>query len=106
MSQVSSIKNHLNSGRTITPLEALDLYGCFRLAAVIFILKDKPHYMNIKTEEKTRVNGNGVTKRFAEYKCVSPEGNKEQLSMFSNNAKEFRDWLDKPPQFDEKKHIR
>ena len=105
MSQISSIKNHLNSGRTITPLEALDLYGCFRLAAVIFILKNE-HGMNIKTEEKTRTNGSGVSKRFAEYRCVSPEGDKEQINMFSDDPKKFKKWLDEPPKLNEKKHIR
>jgi len=48
-SQKARIKEHLESGNPITPIEALNNYGCFRLAAIIHTLK---HYegMNIKTE--------------------------------------------------------
>lgn len=38
--QASNILAHLKEGKAITPLEALNLYGCFRLAAVIYILKN------------------------------------------------------------------
>jgi len=37
--QNSLIKQHLLSGRSITPIEALSLYGCFRLSARILDLK-------------------------------------------------------------------
>lgn len=40
MSQTEQIKNHLETGQSITPLEALGLYGCFRLAARIQTLRD------------------------------------------------------------------
>ena len=40
MTQRKAILAHLMSGRTITPLEALRHYGCFRLSAVIFDLRD------------------------------------------------------------------
>ena len=33
--QCDMIREHLESGHTITALDALDLYGCFRLAARI-----------------------------------------------------------------------
>jgi len=48
LSQVENIKNHLRSGKGITPLAALNMYGCFRLAAVIFVLKNT-HLMAIQT---------------------------------------------------------
>lgn len=35
MSQTVQIKNHLNSGNSITPLEAFEQFGCMRLAARI-----------------------------------------------------------------------
>ena len=35
------ILSHLKSGRTITSMEAIDLYRCTRLAAVIHSLKKK-----------------------------------------------------------------
>ena len=38
-SQRAQIRAHLEAGRSITPLEALDLYGCFRLGARIHELK-------------------------------------------------------------------
>ena len=37
--QLNLIRKHLTDGHTITPLEALNLYGCFRLSAIIFILR-------------------------------------------------------------------
>jgi len=46
-SQKSKICKHLESGKPITPLEALNLYGCFRLAAIVFVLKEDG--MDIKT---------------------------------------------------------
>lgn len=35
------IKEHLQAGRSITPMEALKLYDSFRLAAVIHVLREK-----------------------------------------------------------------
>ena len=49
VSQKTRVKEHLESGNPITPIEALNLYGCFRLAAIIHTLK-KYEGMNIKTE--------------------------------------------------------
>ena len=39
MTQLTQIKAHLERGQRITPLGALDLYGCFRLGARIYDLK-------------------------------------------------------------------
>ena len=45
VSQAKNILAHLVQHKTITPLEALNQYGCFRLSAVIFNLKkDKDRY--------------------------------------------------------------
>lgn len=38
-SQNQQIRSHLNSGKSLTPRQALDLFGCFRLAARIYDLK-------------------------------------------------------------------
>ena len=43
MTQKTNILAHLKSGRGITPLEALDEYGCFRLASVIGRLRNAGH---------------------------------------------------------------
>jgi len=39
MSQQEKILYHLSSGHSITPLEALEKFGCFRLSSVIHRLK-------------------------------------------------------------------
>lgn len=59
MSQTKKILSHLRSGKSITPVEALKKYGCFRLAARINDLRKSN---NIKT---VIVERNG--KRFAAY---------------------------------------
>jgi len=38
--QKDQILNHLKEGKQITPIEALDAFGCFRLSARIYELKD------------------------------------------------------------------
>jgi len=43
MSQNQLILDHLNAGRSLTPLEALNLFGCFRLSARIYDLRAAGH---------------------------------------------------------------
>jgi hypothetical protein len=57
---------HLQSGRTITPLEALEQFGCFRLAAHIDVYRKAGHRIF------TKMVSNGG-KEFAEYKYLSGE---------------------------------
>ena len=64
-SQNKQIKAWLESGKSITPLDALNLFGSFRLGARIFDLKND-YGMNIKTE-MVEVNG----KRYAKYSLVN-----------------------------------
>lgn len=59
-SQKSMILEHLLSGKSITPMEALNKFGCFRLSARIFDLIDDGYAI---TKEMKEVNG----KKFAEY---------------------------------------
>ena len=59
-SQIKQIQSHLNRGWKLTPLQALQKYGCMRLAARIAELRDEG--MHIITRKVTR---NGKT--FAEY---------------------------------------
>jgi hypothetical protein len=40
MTQDLQILSYLKAGNAITPIDALNLFGCFRLAARIFELKD------------------------------------------------------------------
>ena len=60
-SQNKQIKAWLESGKSLTPLDALALFNSFRLGARVFDLKND-YGMNIKTE---MVEANG--KRFARY---------------------------------------
>lgn len=58
--QTKKILAHLQAGRKLTPLNAFDKFGCFRLAARIEELREAGH--KIVTE---MVHKNG--KRFASY---------------------------------------
>ena len=58
--QCDQIRRHLESGMSITPLDAIHAYGSFRLGARIYDLKREG--MPIKTQI---VENNG--KRFAKY---------------------------------------
>ena len=64
MTQNDAIREHLMSGKSITPLDALRDYGCFRLAARIDQLRKQGYC--ITTEFETR-NG----KKYASYRLVS-----------------------------------
>ena len=63
MSQNKVIRQHLEKGKAITPLEALERYGCFRLAARINDLRDEG--LDIETMTLTH-NG----RRYASYKLI------------------------------------
>jgi hypothetical protein len=74
-SQRARIGEYLKSGKSITPLEALNLFGAFRLSAVIYILKNN-YGMDITTEI-VREDG----KRYAKYSLKS---NEEVLSSIKD----------------------
>jgi len=103
-SKHQKIKEHLESGKTITSWEAIQLYNVTRLAAIIFNLKKDG--MRIESKNHTEKNGFGDTVKYARYKCLDVVQDKEQLSIFTKKPKTFKRWLDTPPKFDEKKHIR
>ncbi|MFQ5788279.1 MAG: helix-turn-helix domain-containing protein [Thermodesulfobacteriota bacterium] len=73
-SQEKQILQYLKTGAKITPLEALNRFGCFRLGARCWNLKQAGY--NIKTEMIT-CDG----KRFAEYSLINAEAN-GQLKLF------------------------
>ena len=60
MTQKAQILDHLKQGKTITPMEALQEYGCFRLAAAIYDLRGEGY--KIDTESV-----NWGNKTFARY---------------------------------------
>ena len=61
--QKEQIKNYLLSKKSITPIQALNKFGCFRLAAVIFKLKNEG--LKIATEIVTKDK-----KNYAKYRLV------------------------------------
>ena len=69
-SQNKQIKAWLESGKSLSPLDALKMFNSFRLGARIFDLKND-YGMNIKTE-MIEVNG----KRFARYSLEKDEDGK------------------------------
>ena len=60
--QKECVKMYLDSGRSITPLQALGMFGIYRLAAIIHTLK-KQGYKTLSIREKD-ING----KTFARYR--------------------------------------
>lgn len=66
MSQCSEILAHMKTGNSITAIDALNLYGCFRLAARIKDLRSQGHDIHTR---KIKRNG----KEYAEYRVVQVE---------------------------------
>ena len=89
------IKEHLESGKSITSWEAIKEYNVTRLAAIIFNLKKDG--MKIESKDFTEKNGYGDIVKYTRYKCLDIVEDKDQLSMFSDEPKEFKRWLDTPP---------
>ena len=71
MSQKKKIRQFLKEGNEITPIDALELFGCFRLGAVIHTLRHEEQ-MDIINLNKT----GGV--RYARYK-LKKEPNQESI---------------------------
>lgn len=76
MSQEKQIKHYLESGGRLSGISALDKFGCYRLSAVIFNLRDKG--LNIKTKMIDNSNGK---KKYAEYYLENPTGDKDQYNL-------------------------
>jgi hypothetical protein len=61
----AQILAHLQSGHSITPLDALQLFGCFRLGARIY--DPRKSGVEILMERRKSVNQNGHRVSFAMY---------------------------------------
>ena len=61
--QNKEILEYLRTGNTLTPIQALKKFNCFRLGARIYDLKEKGYSIQTKMISDGR-------KRFAEYKLV------------------------------------
>lgn len=62
--QAAAVLRGLKRGLRISPLDALEHYGCMRLAAVVFDLKALGWHI---TTTMVEVRGRNGTKRFARY---------------------------------------
>ena len=67
MTQTEMILNHLKGGGSITGMEALNHFGCFRLASRISEIKKDNPGLDIRDEFVHQVNHEGVTKQFKKY---------------------------------------
>lgn len=67
MTKLEKVKEHLLSGKSLTGLDALKLFGSYRLAAIIHNLRKKEN-MNIHTEFITKGEDT-----FAKYTLVKSE---------------------------------
>lgn len=65
ISQRELIKKHLNKRGSITSWDAIKLYGCTRLSAKIYDLRNEG--MKIRTEHVTKKNRYGYMVTFAKY---------------------------------------
>lgn len=72
MTQEAAIREHLLAGNEITPVEALDRFGCFRLAARIDSLRHAGLDIETVIERRGR-------KRYARYRLRGPA----QREMFA-----------------------
>lgn len=69
MSQSDSILSALRRGDRLTPADALERYGCFRLAARIYDLRKAGHDIR---ERMVQVPGHDGTCTVAEYSMAEP----------------------------------
>ncbi len=63
MSQTIAVLTHIKKFKSITPMDALNAYGCFRLAARIQDLRDQGHRI------QTEIVRSG-DKRYARYSLI------------------------------------
>lgn len=64
MSQNAEILSYLARGHTLTPLEALSRFGCFRLAARVYELRYMGYDIQAETVEWPSKNGTAAVARY------------------------------------------
>ena len=64
VSQCKNILEHLQKGNTITAIDALNKFGCFRLASRIYNLKQDGHTIECEIVRKNK-------KKFARYSLIN-----------------------------------
>jgi len=71
-SQREAVQMHLINKRSITSLEAIKLYGCTRLASVIYRLRRDG--MTIETKAVNFINSFGNASSYAKYEIITNRG--------------------------------
>ncbi len=66
--KTQKVLQHLQSGKPITSMDAIDLYGATRLSAIIFNLRKRGY--NITTIDRQMTDRYGNTEIYAEYRMV------------------------------------
>tara|TARA_R110000824_G_scaffold263310_3_gene452020 strand:- start:10767 stop:11054 length:288 start_codon:yes stop_codon:yes gene_type:complete len=72
--QKSKVMQWLETGKSITPIHALEMFGCFRLAAVIHDIKLEEVFMHNKTI-KTEMIKNKFGTKYGSYKLIKKINN-------------------------------
>ena len=84
-SQIAKVKKHLESGKTITPHDAVKLYRAWRLGAIIFVLRHE-YGMNIKTTMTHGKNPQfGTRFQYAKYSLVKTKNEGENHGTRKQN---------------------
>ena len=86
-SQKSKIMKYLIEGNSITPLEALEMFGCFRLAAIIHSIKHQEKEFMEGKELVTNMVTNKFGVKFGSYKLKwrkNPSINEIQMKKTLN----------------------
>ena len=78
-SQKSKIMKWLDSGNNITPIEALEMFGCFRLAAIIHSIKHQEKEFMKDKELVTSMVTNKFGVKYGSYKLINKKIQKTNL---------------------------
>jgi len=76
--QAVEILNHMRAGNSITPIDALSLFGCQRLAARIYDIKKQGWKI---VSKKVNVN-NAIFSSYSIGEEIIDKNNEEQLRLF------------------------
>lgn len=84
-SQESQILEYLQSGGALTPIEALNLFGCFRLGARIWNLRKAGHPIDDELVHEGR-------KKFSRYFWANKKAERDEthLGLLDNKAQTHR----------------
>jgi hypothetical protein len=69
MTHQTQILNHLKQGKSITQAEAINLFNCYRLSAVINRLRNLGHEIVTHQEPNHNSNGNHARYEYWEFKA-------------------------------------